>query len=336
MKVITCASYYASGSSAVTDFISEFDGVKSLTNYEFRFAHDPDGLSELEFNLVENFNRHNSGHALKRYKKLVDYYGDHLLVRRYEPFFQNKWKELSYKYIESLADFKYHSVWQYDYYDRGPWFEFCAKLPDRVLRKTLWRNKPDKQVSVLRNEIAYASYLTEEQFLECTKKYTDALLAAANPACSPIIMMDQLLPSSNIRRHLRYFSNAYVVVVDRDPRDIFLWAKYMANDRIVPHDVDLFCKWFDYTRSSQQDELNNPQRVKLIRFEDMIYKYEETTRQIVEWCGLDKAAHTKPKMYFNPDISIKNTCIWVQHSEYQAEADRIAKRLSKYLYEVQK
>ena len=70
MKVITCASYYGTGSSAISDYISEFKGVKSLTDYEFRFAHDPDGLSELEYNLVENFNRHNSGHALKRYKKL--------------------------------------------------------------------------------------------------------------------------------------------------------------------------------------------------------------------------------------------------------------------------
>ena len=60
MQIFTVASYYGSGSSAITDFISEFEGVKSLTDYEFRFAHDPDGLSELEYNLVENFNRHNA------------------------------------------------------------------------------------------------------------------------------------------------------------------------------------------------------------------------------------------------------------------------------------
>ena len=46
MKVITCASYYGCGSSAVTDLISEYEGVKSLTNYEFRFIHDIDGISD--------------------------------------------------------------------------------------------------------------------------------------------------------------------------------------------------------------------------------------------------------------------------------------------------
>ena len=71
MKVITCASYYGCGSSAVTDLISEYEGVKSLTNYEFRFIHDIDGISDSEHHLIDNPNRHNSGHALKRFKKLM-------------------------------------------------------------------------------------------------------------------------------------------------------------------------------------------------------------------------------------------------------------------------
>ena len=74
MRFISCASYYGSGSSAITDFVSEFDTVYSFTDEEFRFVQDPDGVSDLEYNLVENFNRHNSGHAIKRYKKLVDFY----------------------------------------------------------------------------------------------------------------------------------------------------------------------------------------------------------------------------------------------------------------------
>ena len=69
MRIISCASYYGSGSSAITDFVSEFDSVYSFTDEEFRFVQDPDGVSDLEYNLVENFNRHNSGHAIKRYKK---------------------------------------------------------------------------------------------------------------------------------------------------------------------------------------------------------------------------------------------------------------------------
>ena len=107
MRVITCASYYGTGSSAVTDYVTEFSTVKSLGDSEIRILHDMDGVSDLQYHLTENHNRHNSGHAIKRFKKLVDFYSGNRLTHRYEPFFQNRWKEISYRYIDSLVDFSY-------------------------------------------------------------------------------------------------------------------------------------------------------------------------------------------------------------------------------------
>lgn len=122
IRFISCASYYGSGSSAVTDYVSEFNNVYSFTNEEFRFVQDPDGVSDLEYNLVENFNRHNSGHALKRFKKLVDFQSGNFLFKRYEKFFLGNWKKYSYEYIKNLTDFTYHGWWQYDLLDKGTLF----------------------------------------------------------------------------------------------------------------------------------------------------------------------------------------------------------------------
>lgn len=332
MQILTVASYYGSGSSAVTDFLSEFDGVKSLTNYEFRFAHDPDGLAELEYNLVQNFNRHNSGHALKRYRDLVDYYSNHLMVKRYEPFFQNHWKKVSYDYIQSLVEFSYPGCWQYDFYDKGDWYEFWHKLPDRVLKRTLWRNKPDKHL-FFEKDVLYAAHPTEEKFLQCTKKYTDKLMNLANLEQMPYIIVDQLLPSSNIERHIRYFSNIKVFVVDRDPRDVFLLSKYEWNDMIVPKNLDLFCQWFAYNRCTRQSEHWNEDHVMFVQFEDIIYHYEETTGKIMNWLGLKDEEHFSPMSKLNPAISIKNTRYWERHPEYVDEARYIAERLPQYIYE---
>lgn len=71
-KFISCASFAGSGSSAITDLMSEYSTVFSLgmdTDCEFTFSHNPDGISDLEHNLAENQNRFNSGFALKRYKR---------------------------------------------------------------------------------------------------------------------------------------------------------------------------------------------------------------------------------------------------------------------------
>lgn len=331
MQVLTVASYYGTGSSAITDLISEYKPVKSMTNYEFRFAHDPDGLAELEYNLIDNFNRHNSGHALKRYKKLVDYYGNHFMVKRYEPFFNDKWKELSYKYIDSLTDFSFPGMWQYDFYDRGPWYEFWHKLPDRILTRTIWRNKPDRHL-LLGKKVTLASHPTEEEFIRKTKEYTEALMVEANDENKPYVLFDQLLPSSNIQHHMRYFNNIKVFVVDRDPRDLYLLAKYEWNDTIVPSDVDTFCKWFMYTRSMRGTEIWDADKIMFVQFEDLIYKYDETVKKVENWIGLKSEEHTKPKKYFDPAISIKNTRYWEQHPEHEEEAKIIAERLPEYLY----
>jgi len=69
MKKITCVSYHATGSSAIDDFFKEFDNCTSgPSDYEARLLQDPDGISDLEYNLVENPHRLNSGFALKRFR----------------------------------------------------------------------------------------------------------------------------------------------------------------------------------------------------------------------------------------------------------------------------
>lgn len=158
MRFISCASYYGSGSSAITDFVSEFDTVYSFTDEEFRFVQDPDGVSDLEYNLVENFNRHNSGHAIKRYKKLVDFYCGNMFGKKYEKFFHGNWKKYSEKYIDDLTDFTYHGWWQYDLMDKGEFFYFRKRILNKILRMTVWRNQPERTLNTMKNEITYCAH----------------------------------------------------------------------------------------------------------------------------------------------------------------------------------
>ena len=117
MKVISCASFRNTGSSAVTDLISEYDSVHSLTRYEFRFVHDTDGIMDLEYNLIENHNRDNSNHAVKRFLRLSRFNAGKWFNKRYEPFFNGQYMKLTEEYIAELTDLKYHGHDFYDYYD---------------------------------------------------------------------------------------------------------------------------------------------------------------------------------------------------------------------------
>lgn len=240
MRFISCASYYGSGSSAITDFVSEFDSVYSFTDEEFRFVQDPDGISDLEYNLVENFNRHNSGHAIKRYKRLVNFYCGNIFGSKYEKFFHGNWKKYSDEYIDALTDFTYHGWWQYDLLDKGDFFYFRKRILNKLLKLTIWRNQSERTLNTMKNEITYCSHPSEEKFLNCTKKYIEDLFGSVCQGAN-IVMVDQIVPPTNLKRYLRYFNDIKVFIVDRDPRDIFVLEKYVWRDGVIPLNVEEFC-----------------------------------------------------------------------------------------------
>ena len=335
MRFITCSSYYGTGSSAVTDFVSEFDNVFDFTIEEFRFIQDPDGISDLEFNLVECFNRHNSGHSLKRYKKLVDFYVGNPLSRKYSAFFGDTWKRLSYKYIDDLTDFTFKGWWLYDLYDRGAFYHFRKRLPNKILHMTIWKNRSiDDQFNTMKNEITYCSHPSEEKFLRVTRNYIYDLFTSVMPKDKEIMMVDQLLPPMNLPRYLRSFNdNIQTVVVDRDPRDLFVLDKYQWKDGIIPNDVETFCKWFKYTREHRKVENMDTDQVHFIRFEDLVYKYEETTRELITWLGLNEKLHSRAGEVFKPSESIKNTQVWKRFPQSSSEVKVIEKELGEYLYD---
>lgn len=330
MKIISCASYYGSGSSVITDFVSEFGNVYSYTDEEFRFIQDPDGISDLEYNLVENFNRHNSGYALKKYKKLVDFYAGNLINRRYEKFLKGNWKKFSYEYIENLTDFKYRGWWQYDLLEKGRLFYFRKRLINKILKMTIWHDKPERSLNNMKNEITYCSHPSEEKFLKLTRKYVDNLFFSS---CNKnIVVVDQLVPPSNSSRFVRYFNNLQAIIVDRDPRDIYLLEKYIWKDGVIPNDVRTFCKWFSYTRDNRQNTTLDQAHFKYVQFEDMVYKYNETTKNISKWLGLKEKDHVQKKRIFDPSISKKNTRLWKKIDCDEKEINYIERHLSNYLY----
>ena len=135
MRIITCTGYYSTGSSAITDLLAEYDCCYcGPDDYELRFIYDPDGLSDLEYHLVENHNRHNSGHAIKRYLKLVDFYKGNALAPKNEKYFNGHEEEYSKQYIDSLVEMQYKGAWLYDYLDRGIGFHYFNSLLRKVFQ----------------------------------------------------------------------------------------------------------------------------------------------------------------------------------------------------------
>ena len=328
-KLISCASYYGSGSSAITDLISEYKGVKSLTEYEFRFIHDIDGIMDLEYHLVMNPNRHNSGHALKRFWRLAQFNAGTKWDKRYSIYFGSAYLNLSKKYVEELTDLKFPGCWFMDLYERGKWFYYWKSIEGKILKKIF----PNKTFNKMPQEETYCSHPSEQKFLELTRSYIAGIIKAANPEDADYLMMDQLTPSSNINRCLRYFDdNIRTFVVDRDPRDIYVINKTVWKTTIIPTNPIDFCKWYGFTHGCAKGQEVDTTKVMKIQFEDLIYRYDEMVSKIEKFIGLSAKDHEFPFRGMNPKRSVYNTWLFKNYP-YMDEIKYIEEHLNEYIYD---
>ena len=73
-----------------------------------------------------------------------------------------------------------------------------------------------------------------------------------------------------------------------------------------------------------------------LQFEDLIYKYDDTTERIKKWLGYSETNHLLKEKYLDPSKSIKNTQLWKQISGMEKEMAYIENELMEYLYDYSK
>lgn len=329
MKYIISASYYNTGSSAITDLLREFSNVTIPEGgCEWRFLQDPDGVRALEYYLIENNHRHNTSHAIKRFMKMCEI----TQKRWYSKSVGDIFIQSTRRYIDNIVELKSETHWLYDNFEKPFSFRVLSKLYYMYARivNIIRKERICTNILSLTHEMGYYTHISKEDFYKYTRQYINDIFSECEK--KEYIMIDQLVPASNTMDYLNYFeNNAKVIIMERDPRDVFLFAK-LYGDGVMPRKVDEWCKWYEITRKHRDYETYDENKVKLVQFEDLIYKYDETLDDILKFLGIDKINHVNPKMMFNPDVSIVNTNISARFSEYSDEVAYIEKHLDRYLY----
>lgn len=332
MKIITCASFYGSGSSVLTDLVSEYSTVYNRSNFEFSFLHDLDGVRDLEYHLVQNHNRNNSGHALKRFYNLMLFQKGNFLSKRYSAFIEkDEYQRILDEYVGALTSFRTKCWWFYDLYDKGPKAYYCYQILNHLCNAL-----PIGNLHILRNEYMLFSHPSEEGFLKATRKFVSHFLVLLNKNNLEYLCLDQFVSNTDISQLLRYIEcDIFVFVIDRDPRDIYFSQKYFLKESPVPIDsVENFCKWYLYARQSGSRECECKSVIKM-QFEDFIYKYEDTVKYVEKLTGLKQEDHIKAFLHFNPKRSYNNTQVFQRFKKDKDIEDCrfIERTLSQYLYD---
>lgn len=327
MIVGICGFGYT-GSGAIRDYLKEFDEVSVAKDVELSFLYDPDGILELEYRIATNPIRFFSGDAaIKRFKKYITSYD--LCKYMTRGMSKKKFKHYSLQYINDITSARWNGFWHFDkrninyityvfkYIIGWKFLRIFDKL--HIDNSSIFPNKP--------------MFLPVDSnvFYKKTIEFTDKLLYEICNVNKEILVLDQPFPANNPECCYKFFrDDCKAIVVTRDPRDLYCFVKKYGGtySRFIPsRNVEQFVAYYSYQMKIQ---VESSERVLVIRFEDLIYKYDEIVNIINKFLNIHK--HNRPKKYFNPEVSSANTQIFLRCKEYSEDIKFIEKNLSEYLY----
>lgn len=333
-KIIIPTGYMGSGSSAITDLVAEFEDCKNeFKSYEYVMLHCPNGLFDLEDKLLTGNNAIRSDEALRTFrtqmKKLYD--KKFWWVGNYKNIISTDFMDKVNNYLNNITQLHYDGYW---YTHEEVNFKMFTKLIARKPFKIILKNKHFKPI-LKYNDGMQISFIKPNEFYNFSKEFIYDVINTISRG-SKNVVLDQFLLPFNLFRVDNYFNDdTRVIVVQRDPRDVFILNKYIwAQNNFgvpMPYEVNEFCKYYKGMRESEKP--TNSKKVLRINFEDLIYKYDETVKKVMKHLDFSEQMHINKKSRFNPDLSIKNTQIFNSSHKYDEEMKVIEQELKEYLYD---
>lgn len=322
-----------SGSSAITDLISECEGFDADNgSFEYVFLHCPNGLFDLEDKLLVGNNALRSDEALHSFRQEMKELYDRKFwwPGNYKNRIGKDFLAITDEFVQSLIEFEPDYYW---YYQEK--LDFAAFLK-MTLRKLFLVVSGGRIVlkKPLTHPKMWLSMPGEQEFYDKAKKYLDRIWAELGIERKNLIL-DQLLLPFNLDRMEHYFGeNAECFVVERDPRDVFISNKYVwtMQDCPIPYPTDVreFCSMYRKMRR-MEGTVSNP-HIHVFQFEDLIYRYEDSVARVFDILGVTAEQHTKSRTMFDPDKSVHNTQLF-RKPEYADEMRVIEQELAEFLYE---
>ncbi len=156
------------------------------------------------------------------------------------------------------------------------------------------------------NDILFLKDFTVTEYRNWSRKLLNSIFYIIRQATGdkPILVLDQIVNDLEFdsERYIDYIPNLKIIMVYRDPRDVYTFSK-KANIGWIPHkSVDVFVKWYEIF--TKHFSIHEKRRYLVVQFEDLICNYEETKSAIEQYVELKSASHVK-----------KGTCLDVLQSQ---------------------
>lgn len=298
------SGYCWSGSGAIVDLLKEYR-CNIEPGIEFRLIKDPYGINDLYNALVVKRDPLNYDIAIKDYLWFVSSLNRKPTKLRhgldYQNYFGNDLMKYTNEYINKLVKYQYTSSW---------WMFDLKKSPFEMFKFRFKR----KFFGVVEESKMYFSDISKEAFCSITSEYIEKLLfSKMSNSNKNNIILDQAVSVFNALNEMQFLKNSKLIVVDRDPRDVYTElckGGFLIGDQLMKsRDAMMYVEWHNAWRmNNHQLEKNND--ILQLKFEDIIFRYDETVAKVESFLGLSSCDHTEIGKYLDVKKSKANVGIW--------------------------
>lgn len=329
--IIGVCGYGYTGSGALLDLLREYDGFSQLEiDMEFILTYYPDGLESLANNAFEHPSRFmNADVALYRFKKFIYQYSKS--STNLKKATNGMIPKLSDDFIKEITDCTWNGHWMFDFLQKQEtaWGRFFSRAFRYLQHKF---DKYDINIYLIKRR-KMTLVTDREKFYKAAKKFVRALINEMLPNHKERVVLNQPFAANYPSKSFRFFDDPRAIIVDRDPRDVYILAKkaLKSSSAWIPTDnVYSFIKYYKWMHNRFEDEKSHS-KVLIINFEDLVYDTDSVIMRLEKFVG--KLGSLTGKRFFFPEVSINNTQLFHRFKQYSDDIKIIERELSDYLYD---
>lgn len=329
-RVVDLSGYSFSGKSAIYDFLTGYSYVKGHgIETEFDLIRSKNGILNLYDNVVENWSLVRSSVAIRDFKRLVYFLGGEgtILDRMLRggthyglnfPLFDKIMED----YVTDLITDSWNSYWPFFDFGESKIMNFKNKITQKIFRKS---------------ELVFLAKCAPNDFIKITQKALNKLVLGSLNGSNRVLLLNNCCEPINPDVTLKFFLNACSIIVDRDPRDIYLSALGHKDRQVglaaTGGSVETFVVRFKALRETRSFDSQNILR---INFEQLVNDFETAKSAIERHVGrsyLGRRSNQAQK--FCPHQSANNVSQWKNNTLYKKhkkELSVIERELNEYLF----
>ncbi len=331
--VIDLSGYSFTGKSAYYDLISSSPNIKSFgVESEFDLIRSPGGLLDLYYALCVSWSPVRSSEAIRKFKRLIRYFGGQRNIHdrffRYGPHYDSiikNFTEKSENFVNSLILAEWQGEW--------PFADLNESHSLTILRKNI------KKFGLGGGDIIYLSSISESKFSELCVSYIRELFEDVYDSKTEALLLNNCFEPFDPLLSMKFFPESRAIIVDRDPRDIYISASKTRNvngvdvgGAVIGGGVEPFIDRFLIYRNNVKAEPST--KVMRTNFENLIMKTRDELDKLSYFLAPLEIDWSHFEAKFNPEKSRKNIRQWLQpgHAKYKHDLDLIQDRLADYCY----